>query len=29
MAPARHQAIILTNDGEFTNAYMRLSASMS
>ena len=29
LAPARRQAIIWTNDGLFTDAYMRHSASMS
>ena len=29
LAPARRQAIISTNDGKFTDAYMRHSASMS
>ena len=29
LAPSRRQAIILTNDGKFTDAYMRHSASMS
>ena len=29
LAPARRQAIIWTYDGEFTDAYMRHSASMS
>ena len=29
LAPARRQAIIWTNYGYFTSAYMRLSASMS
>ena len=29
LAPARRQAIIWTNDGEFTSAYMHHSASMS
>ena len=28
-APTRRQAIIWTNDGQFTDAYMRHSASMS
>ena len=29
LAPARWQAIIWTNDGQFTDAYMHHSASMS
>ena len=29
LAPSRLQAIIWTNDGKFTDAYMRRSASMS
>ena len=29
LAPVRRQAIIWTNDGQFTDAYMRHSASMS
>ena len=29
LAPTRRQAIIWTNDGEITDAYMRHSASMS
>ena len=29
LAPSRRQAIIWTNDGKFTDAYMRHSASMS
>ena len=29
LAPVRQQAIIWTNDGKFTDAYMRHSASMS
>ena len=29
LAPARRQAIILTNDGWFTDAYMRHSTSLS
>ena len=29
LAPSRRQAIIWTNDGKFTDAYMRRSASMS
>ena len=29
LAPARQQAIIWTNDGQFTDAYMRHSTSMS
>ena len=29
LVPARRQAIIWTNDGSFTDAYMRHSASMS
>ena len=29
LAPARRQAIIWSNDGKFTDAYMRHSASMS
>ena len=29
LAPTRRQAIIWTNDGKFTDAYMRHSASMS
>ena len=29
LAPRRRQAIIWTNDGYFTDAYMRHSASMS
>ena len=29
LAPARRQAIIWTNDGPFTDAYIRHSASMS
>ena len=29
LAPIRRQAIIWTNDGKFTDAYMRHSASMS
>ena len=29
LAPSRRQAIIWTNDGQFTDAYMRHSASMS
>ena len=29
LAPARRQAIIWSNDGLFTDAYMRHSASMS
>ena len=29
LAPSRRQAIIWTNDGLFTDAYMRHSASMS
>ena len=29
LAPARRQAIVWTNDGYFTDAYMRHSASMS
>ena len=29
LAPSRRQAIIWTNDGYFTDAYMRHSASMS
>ena len=29
LAPTRRQAIILTNDDYFTDAYMRQSASMS
>ena len=29
LAPSRRQAIIWTNDGKFTDAYMRQSASMS
>ena len=29
LAPPRRQAIIWTNDGKFTDAYMRHSASMS
>ena len=29
LAPTKRQAIIWTNDGYFTDAYMRQSASMS
>ena len=29
LAPTRRQAIIWNNDGQFTDAYMRPSASMS
>ena len=29
LAPSRRQAIIITNDGKFNDAYMRHSASMS
>ena len=29
LAPTRWQAIIWSNDGKFTDAYMRRSASMS
>ena len=29
LVPVRRQAIIWTNDGKFTDAYMRHSASMS
>ena len=29
LAPTRHQAIIWTNDGKFTDEYMRHSTSMS
>ena len=29
LAPTRQQAIILTNSGKFTDAYMRHSASMT
>ena len=29
LAPIRRQAIIWTNDGYFTDVYMRLSASIS
>ena len=29
LAPSRRQAIIWTNDGKFTDAYMRQSALMS
>ena len=29
LAPARRQAIVWTNDGKFTDAYMRHSAAMS
>ena len=29
LAPARRQAIVWTNYGKFTDAYMHLSASMS